>query len=116
MKYFGLQSQIRKNNVNSVLLLIMFPLVFYALTWLFFFFMSMVSGNEQVSLFSINHSFLGTVPWITAGVAIWFVIAWFSHTAIINSATNSRPLERKQNKRVYNLVENLCISSGMKMP
>lgn len=116
MKYFGLQSQIRKNNVNSVLLLIMFPLVFYALTWLFFFLMSMVNENEQVSLFSINRSFLGTIPWITAGVAIWFVIAWFSHTAIINSATNSRPLERKQNKRVYNLVENLCISSGMKMP
>src|SRR6185436_4476595 len=24
--------------------------------------------------------------------------------------------ERKENKRVYNLVENLCISKGMKMP
>ena len=35
---------------------------------------------------------------------------------LINSATNSRPLERKENKRVYNLVENLCISTGMPMP
>ena len=25
-------------------------------------------------------------------------------------------LERKDNKRVYNLVENLCIASGMVMP
>ena len=35
---------------------------------------------------------------------------------MINSATDSKPLERKENKRVYNLVENLCISTGMTMP
>lgn len=64
----------------------------------------------------VNRSFLHTVPWITIGVIVWFTIAWFSHTTIINLATNSKPLERKENKRVYNLVENLCISTGMKMP
>ncbi|NMC36917.1 MAG: M48 family metallopeptidase [Bacteroidales bacterium] len=116
MKYFGLQSQIRKNNANSVLLLIMFPLVFYVLTWLFFFLMSIGAEDEQIRLMNVNRSFLGTIPWITIGIIIWFVIAWFSHSAIINSATNSSPLERKDNKRVYNLVENLCIASGMKMP
>jgi heat shock protein HtpX len=116
MKYFGLHSQIRKNNANSVLLLILFPLVFFALTWLFFFFMSVGAQNEQTNLFNVNRSWLSTLPWITIGVTIWFVIAWFSHTAIINSATSSQPLERSENKRVYNLVENLCISTGMKMP
>ena len=116
MKYFGLLSQIRKNNTNSILILLMFPVVFYGLTWLFFFFMSFGKEHEQIGLVDINRSFLTTIPWITIGVIIWFVIAWFTHTAIINSATNSRPLERKENKRVYNLVENLCISTGMPMP
>jgi heat shock protein HtpX len=116
MKYFGLQSQIRKNNTNSVLILLMFPLVFYGLTWLFFFFMSLGSEHEQFGLVPVNRSFLTTVPWITIGVIIWFIIAWFSHTAIIDAATNSKPLERKENKRVYNLVENLCISTGMQTP
>lgn len=117
MEYFGLQSQIRRNNTNSVLILIMFPLVFFALVWLFFFFFSFTpEGQQQVNFYSVNRSFMQTIPWISAGVAIWFVIAWFSHTAIINSATNARPLERKDNKRVYNLVENLCISCGMPMP
>ena len=32
------------------------------------------------------------------------------------TTTGAKPLERKENKRVYNLVENLCISKGMKMP
>jgi heat shock protein HtpX len=116
MKYFGLQSQIRKNNTNTVLILLMFPVVFFGLTWLFFFFMSFVREHEQIGLIDINRSFLNTIPWITIGVIVWFIIAFFSHTAIIDAATNSKPLERKENKRVYNLVENLCISTGMQMP
>lgn len=116
MKYFGLQSQIRKNNMNSVLLLIMFPVVFYGLAWLFFFIFSMSTQENTMGIQDVNRSFLMTIPWITVGVVIWFIIAYFSHTAIINSATDSRPLERKDNKRVYNLVENLCISCGMTMP
>jgi len=116
MKYFGLQSQIRKNNTNSVLILFMFPLVFFGLTWLFFFFMSIGMKDEQFALINVNRSFISTIPWITIGVVIWFTIAYFSHTAIIDLATNSKPLARKENKRVYNLVENLCISRGMPMP
>ena len=69
-----------------------------------------------MNLNDVNRSFISTMPWITAGVGIWFLIAYFSHTAIINTATSSRPLERKDDKRVYNLVENLCISCGMQMP
>jgi heat shock protein HtpX len=123
MKYFGLQSQIRKNNTNSVLILLLFPVVFFGLTWLFFFFTSLGDSNyfsqEQGQygiLPVINNRFLQTIPWITIGVIIWFTIAWFSHSAMINRATGSKPLERKENKRIYNLVENLCISTGMKMP
>jgi len=33
-----------------------------------------------------------------------------------NSATDSKPLARNDNKRVYNLVENLCIATGMTTP
>ena len=116
MKYFGLQGQIRKNNTNSVLLLILFPVVFFGLTWLFFFLTSVFMKDSTRTLFDVNTSFLHTIPWITIGVIIWFLIAWFSHTTIINNATHSKPLERKENKRIYNLVENLCISVGMPMP
>ncbi len=115
MKYFGLQSQIWKNNTNSVLILIMFPVVFFGLTWLFFFFSSL-RAQQPVTMSQINHSFLVTAPYILVGVIIWFTVAWFSHSSMINAATDSKPLERKENKRVYNLVENLCIAAGMTMP
>jgi len=75
-------------------------------------------ADETISFnIDIVHSgFLYSVPYVTIGVLVWFLIAWFSHTSIIKRATGSQPLERKENKRVYNLTENLCISRGMKMP
>jgi heat shock protein HtpX len=115
MKYYGLQSQIWKNNTNSALLLVMFPFIFLGLTWLFFFFLSF-SSEEHLTISSVNYSFLRTIPFIITGVGLWFTVAWFSHSAMISSATSSRPLARKENSRVYNLVENLCISTGMTMP
>jgi heat shock protein HtpX len=114
MAYVGLQNQIWKNNTRSVLLLILFPFVFYGLTWLFFFFLTI--QRENFSYEYVNRSFLLTIPWITIGVFIWFIIAWFSHSAMIRNATDSEPLQRNENKRVYNLVENLCISAGVKTP
>lgn len=123
MKYFGLQSQIRKNNTNTFLILLMFPVVFFGLTWLFFFFTEVAKSHYlsaeqgQYNLLPvINYNFLNTIPWVGIGVIIWFTIAWLSHSTMINKATSSKPLERNENKRVYNLVENLCISRGLTMP
>lgn len=118
MKYIGLQSQISSNNRKSILLLIAFPLLLLGLVWLFFFALHMYVADESISFnMDVVHSgFLYSVPYVTIGVLVWFLIAWFSHTSIIKRATGSRPLERKENKRVYNLTENLCISRGMKMP
>jgi heat shock protein HtpX len=93
----------------------MFPVVFFGLTWLFFFFSAM-GLKEQVSIIQVNHNFFTTAPFIVIGVFVWFVIAYFFHSSMINAATDSKPLARSENKRVYNLVENLCIATGMTVP
>lgn len=111
MKYIGLQTQIRQNNTKTVLLLLGFPALLLGLVWLFFFFVASDEGIDNV-----NEAFLNTFPWVTVIVGVWFLIAWFSHSKMIERATGSKPLERKENKRVYNLVENLCISRGMNIP
>lgn len=119
MKYVGLQSQISSNNRKSILLLIAFPALLLGLVWLFFFIFNAYLVNEETTTFSmevVNNEFVYSIPFVSIAVTIWFLIAWFSHSAIIQRATGSKPLERKENKRVYNLVENLCISRGMKMP
>jgi heat shock protein HtpX len=110
MQYVGLSEQIRKNNKYSVLLLIAFPLLLLAMFYAFFFF------YEKQKMELVNEHFLISLPFVIIGVGIWFLIAWAGHATFIRLATGAKPLERKENKRVYNLVENLCIQQGMTMP
>lgn len=113
MKYIGINTQIWKNNIKSVILLILFPVVVLALVWLFVFF---TREQPDYRLYEANVVFIRYVPWVTIVVFLWFIIAYFSHSQMIEKATGSVPLSRQDNKRVYNLVENLCIAHGMSMP
>ena len=116
MAYVGIQSQIWKNNTNSILLIFAFPLVLLGMVYAFLYFTNYYFQSQYPEAYSINDTFMRTMPAVLIGTAIWFLIAWFFHTSLIRYATGSRPLERKENMRVYNLVENLCISQGMRMP
>lgn len=109
MSYLGIQSQISRNNRNSVLLLIAFPTLLLGMVYAFLF---LISADKS----QVGTQFLSVMPLVLVIVGIWFLIAYFGNVAFINMATGARPLERKENLRVYNLVENLSISQGMKMP
>lgn len=110
--YIGLHEQIRSNNLKSSLILAGFPLLILAGVYAFVFFM--MGGKEHID--QVNQRFITTIPFVIGGVLIWFFIAYFANSTLIQLASNSRPLERKENMRVYNLTENLCMSVGMKMP
>src|SRR5213075_2848440 len=121
MKYIGLQRQTQRNNFNSFLLLISFPALLLGMFYIIIYFVvrNSASGypddNYSTSIDN-NSMFLSVVPFILIAVGIWFLIAWAGHAAFIRLATGAKPLDRKENKRVYNLVENLCISKGMRTP
>jgi heat shock protein HtpX len=110
MEYIGLQKQISRNNFRSALLLLSFPLLILVGVYIF---MLVVNNGDY---YSANYNFIVTIPFVAAGVLIWFLIAFASHSTMIKLATGSRTLERIENMRVYNLTENLCMSVGMKMP
>lgn len=111
MKYVGLDEQVRSNNLKSLLLLIGFPAVIIGGVYLVFLFAFQNASSDQ-----INEEFLKVLPFVVGGVAVWFLIAFLMHSSMIKLATGAKSLERKENKRIYNLVENLCIADGMKMP
>lgn len=110
--YIGLHEQIRSNNLKSSLILAGFPLLILVGVYAFFFFM--MGGKEHID--QVNQRFITTIPFVIGGVLIWFLIAYFANSSLIQLASNSRPLERKENMRIYNLTENLSMSVGMKMP
>jgi heat shock protein HtpX len=111
MKYVGIQTQIWKNNINSVLMLIVFPLLLLAIVYVIIYFSVHKNYTQDPSVL-----FMQVAPLVLIITGIWFLVAWIFHSAILRKATGSRPLERMENKRVYNLVENLCIANGMTMP
>ena len=111
MTYVGIQTQIRRNNFRSVLLIFTFPIILLGMVYTVLFF-----GTDQRDLEIVNDQFINIVPFVLIGTSIWFVIAWLFNLSMIKMATGSKPLSRIDNKRVYNLVENLCISKGMRLP
>lgn len=128
MQYVGIQSQISRNNRYSVLLLIAFPALLLLMYFIIVFFIVHHENSNQFDdemaqyynidqhTTSLSHTFLAGLPFVLIGVGIWFLVAYTSHVALIRMATGAKPLERKDNMRVYNLVENLCIELGMKTP
>lgn len=125
MKYVGIQTQIQRNNLYTVLLLLLFPAILLGMVWVFLALISYFGtyyydeyGN-MVNVFdaaTVNEYFLHAAPWVIGGVAVWFLIAYCFNSSMVKHATGARPLERKENPRVYNIVENLCIAGGMEMP
>ncbi len=104
MKYVGMHSVIQRNNTLSVLLLLGFPAILLGAVYLFF----VILGDTK--------PFMNVLPWVLGGVAIWFVIAYFTNTSMIRHAVRATPLARRDNPRVYNIVENLTMACGMPMP
>jgi len=115
VSFVGIQTQIKRNNRKSVLLLIAFPLLVLAAVFAVVYFTTFDQfGNPRPEV--ATDMFLRAIPFVTSIVLVWFLIAYFAHGKMIAIATGAKTLERKENMRVYNLVENLCMSVGMKMP
>jgi len=176
MEYVGIATQQARNNRKSVMLLVSFPLLVFALLYLgcllFASYQSTAPTGGEVAFFKIflllfprlliitillfivgyfanvslstflvglgmayigcccmaflksnikiymytNYLFFNIAPYVAIIILVWFVVAYFTNVYIIDKATDAYTLERRENKRVYNLVENLCISCGMAMP
>lgn len=122
MKYVGIYSQQTSNNTKSLLLLALFPTIILGLVYLFFLILGL-AGDQSYDYYSqsssmewVNDQFIQTVPWVVGIVGIWFVIAYFFNAAMIKRSTGARDISRRENPRVYNIVENLTMACGMPMP
>lgn len=120
---FGLTSQIHSNHVKSAFLLAGFPLLLVLMMAAFFFFTSAAAmtppgaaidwgGAQQAAVDGV----LQYGPFAVGAAGIWFVIAYFFHGGMMRAATGAKPVTRAEYPKIYNMLENLCISRGMPMP
>ena len=118
----GLQTHIWANNTRSILLLAGFPVLLIGIIYglqLVLMGLGVLpgSGGSLGDDMALAASMLaGTIPLALAIAGLWFVIAWFGNQAIIDAVTGARPVGRQDQPELYNLLENLCISRGLKTP
>lgn len=119
MAAYGLYTHIASNKFRSMLLLAgLFALVYVLVYAGALVAEVVINGNETVA-FYLSHAFLDlkvAAPVATVVTAVWVVIAYFFHQSMIDAVTGGHDVTRKEEPRLYNLLENLCISRGITMP
>lgn len=114
---YGLYTHIRANQLRSVFLLAGFVALLHALMFSFALLYEASGGGETAEIIerALDDLWRGW-PIATAAAGLWFLIAYLFHQHMIDAATGAGDVARAEAPRLYNLLENLCISRGVPMP
>ena len=119
MAAYGLYTQIASNKTRSRVLLVCLFLLIYV----FVFAGALLAeaylhGGQSVGyyLHAAGVDLLHALPVATIAGILWMLIAYRFNQSIIDAVTGGRAVTRKEQRRLYNLLENLCISRGITMP
>lgn len=126
----GLQSSIRSNQFKTWLLVLLLPIFLGLGIFVVFYFFS---GKEAVynqygeivaytksspeERFTEAKAATGELLLILGPILIiWLLISFFFQRQLMFAFSGAKPITRKENPEIYNLVENLCISRGLPTP
>src|SRR6266403_3105187 len=118
MAAYGLYSHIESNKRRSIALLIgLFGLV-YLLVYAGALAGEAMSYNASLQYLARKawQDLVAAAPLATVGTVVWIVIAYYFHQTMIDLLTGGREVSRTEEPRLYNLLENLCISRGITTP
>jgi heat shock protein HtpX len=118
MAAYGLHSHIQSNRRRSIALLISLFLLVYVLVYAGALVAEALSIDADINTLMQRawSDLISAAPLATLGTALWVVIAYFFHQSMIDAVTGARAVTRTDEPRLYNLLENLCISRGITMP
>ncbi|OGL22131.1 protease [Candidatus Saccharibacteria bacterium RIFCSPHIGHO2_01_FULL_45_15] len=91
---------IAANKRNTLLIMAVFIAIIAAIGYV----VSLYFGNTSISLYVI------------AGAAVYALIQYYAATKLALSMTGAKEIEKRDNPRLYRIVENLSITMGMPMP
>lgn len=105
-----LQTQIWHNRFKSLYLLILMPTLVFL--WILISFFITYGRLDNYIMNQVYLSMSIAIPI----VLIWLFIAILFQRHIIFKFSWAKPITRKENPEIYNIVENLCISRWLPMP
>jgi heat shock protein HtpX len=119
MAAYGLYTHIASNRFRSMVLLAGLFLLIYVIVYAGALIIEVVNNSNGTVDYYLRVALadvIRTLPYSTGAAALWIVIAYFFHQKIIDAVTGGEDVTRQQEPRLYNLLENLCISRGIPMP
>jgi heat shock protein HtpX len=93
-------SAIAANKRNTVIIMAVFVGLIGAIGWA----VSYVNGDRSIAY------------WVIAVAAIYALIQYFTASKLALAINGAQQIEKKDNPRLYRIVENLTIATGMPMP
>ena len=91
---------ISANKRNTILIMAVFVGIVAAVGWA----ISTVYGYPSLT------------PWIIGGAAIYALIQYFAASKLAVAMTGAKEIQKRDNIRLWRIVENLAITNGMPMP
>jgi len=114
----GIQSSLWANKFRSVFLIVLFPIflrliitIAYTVYITYQYQESLVKARNQW-LLEANNAFMFLGPIIL----LRWIISFFFYRQIIFKFSWAKVITRQENPKIYNIVENLCISKGLPTP
>lgn len=128
---------IAQNKRRTWLLVLLFPISFVLVAYLFLFGFSRLTSEptyisaeekayyqsvgaipsaNQIAIDRANKLGLQFLPWLWLAAVLWIVISYYCGDKMILSGVGALEIHREDQPEIYNMVENLCISSGLPMP
>lgn len=91
---------IAANKRNTVLIMAVFVGIIAAVGYA----VSLVYGDSSIAI------------WVIAGAAIYALIQYFAASKLAVAMTGAKEIQKRDNPRLYRIVENLAITTGMPTP
>lgn len=93
-------TEIAKNKRNSYILIFMFLLVIIGLCWVF----SLAYNNQAILYLGVAFS------------TTYALVGYFSSGSMVLAISKAKPIVKKDNPKLFRIVENLTITAGIPMP
>jgi len=118
MAAYGLYTHIQANRRRSIALLIGLFFLVYLLVYAGALVGEALGSDEAPDILFRRAliDMLDAAPFATIGTGLWILIAYKFHQQMIDAVTGGRTVTRREEPRLYNLLENLCISRGITVP
>jgi len=118
--YPGIQSSMRENRMRSYALIVLFPILLFVFVNIILSIMFWSDNSAGLTFTqswnSASWSSLEIFTILGPIILIRGLISFFYYRQIVFKFSWARPLTRKENPTIYNIVENLCISQWLPTP